>query len=209
MYARRYQNALTLLGLSTKPQHALNKYHLEALNISLPKALYEYYRVAGTQSQLSSTFNRLLPPSDLVISQERLVFMEENQAVVCWGLPIKHSEDNPIVEQALNINGDFSDWHSEGVRCADFLLANLYWHASFGGGLEYSAIALTDADLKEKLDTTFPLLSQIGKLSTYGCQNCAMSYIQTGDDWHLYGGFQDYELQASIGQTIGVKWQDL
>lgn len=209
MYARRYKDAFTMLGLPLKSQHTLNHSEFQELNVSLPKALHEYYEIAGMENQPRSTFNRLLSPKDLVVSHERLVFMEENQAIVCWGLAVNDLEENPTVEQALNINGELSDWHSEGVSCADFLLANLYWQASFGGGLPYSAISIVDAEFQVKLDNSFSLLSKIGKLSIYGRQNCAIAYLQMGDQWHLYGGFQSHELQSQIGHEISINWQDL
>jgi hypothetical protein len=52
------------------------------LVLRAPTALREYCRVAGRADDFNCAHDRLLPPSDWRLESRRLVFMDENQAVV-------------------------------------------------------------------------------------------------------------------------------
>jgi hypothetical protein len=51
----------------------------------LPAALSRLYRERGACAP-GQTYNRLLAPADLILAGGHLVFCEENQAVVSWGI---------------------------------------------------------------------------------------------------------------------------
>jgi hypothetical protein len=56
--------------------------------------------------------------------------MEENQAVVHWGLSVKRlSEDDPVVHQRANADG--AKWYSEKMRFSKFLARMYNWQAGF------------------------------------------------------------------------------
>jgi hypothetical protein len=71
------------------------------LGVRLPRALRDYYLVAGGERVLNRAFNRLCAPRDWELHKGKLIFLEENQTVVVWGVTAfaRPSED-PGVSQA-------------------------------------------------------------------------------------------------------------
>src|SRR5262249_38986158 len=68
------------------------------LGVQVPAALRDYYSVAGRERRFSACHHRLLPPQQWAIDQQRLIFMEENQGVVCWGVSTRNPDvDDPPV----------------------------------------------------------------------------------------------------------------
>jgi hypothetical protein len=104
------------------------------LGTQLPSALREYYLVAGRFDRLNRAHNRLYPPHDWFADAGKLVFMEENQEVAYWGVPITDDpEDDPPVLQGVNVSDQPIEWYPEDGRCAEFLLVMLHWQAVCGG----------------------------------------------------------------------------
>lgn len=100
----------------------------EALRIGLPAAMREYYLVAGETDRLNRSHNVLFRLEDLRFEQNFLVFMEENQAVVHWGIAMSDLDHpDPIVWQ--RVNSDPSEWHSEHITFSTFITKNLEWQA--------------------------------------------------------------------------------
>ncbi|MGO9114246.1 MAG: hypothetical protein ACLP9L_33950 [Thermoguttaceae bacterium] len=54
--------------------------------MSISAALRDYYLVAGRERRFNCCLNRLLPPQEWLVDKHRLIFMEENQAVLSWGV---------------------------------------------------------------------------------------------------------------------------
>jgi hypothetical protein len=71
----------------------------QSLNIKLPAVLREYYLIIGKNEKVNDSHNKLLGPDTIYFTEDRyLVFYEENQGVVQWG--IKESDlsiGNPSV----------------------------------------------------------------------------------------------------------------
>jgi hypothetical protein len=102
------------------------------LGIRLPAPLRDYYLKVG-RHKINRVHNRLWPPEALEISQGRLVFMEENQGVVFWGVRSRSEAADPLVYQTTEL--DDGEWVAES-KCSQFLPAMLCWQA-VGGGLPY------------------------------------------------------------------------
>jgi hypothetical protein len=100
------------------------------LGVQLPAAVRDYYRMAGRLDQLNKAHNLLFTPEKLRVEDGHLWFMEENQAVVHWGLPVKRlAEGDPIVYQRANV--DDAKWYSEKKRFSTFLIRMYDWQAGF------------------------------------------------------------------------------
>ena len=88
-YQRLYRQAFETLGRPLKSDDKVPEEELLAaerrLGLRIPKALADFYRCAGRAADRTSVFNKLLPPAELAVQSGKLVFMEENQAVVLWG----------------------------------------------------------------------------------------------------------------------------
>ena len=105
----------------------------ERLQLRLPRALADYYLLAGALD-LNRQHNRLYPPSALEIMDQKLIFMEENQAVVLWGMGLQELNlPDPIVFQACN---DLPlEWYSEEMPFSDFILKMWRWQFGLDPGL--------------------------------------------------------------------------
>jgi hypothetical protein len=104
-FAGRYRALFALLGQPLKPEDGWSPDTLAHLNLEgvrLPEALRAYYLVAGNERRLNHSFNRLLALEDVFVEAGRLVFMEENQNVVYWG--VSGDDANPMVEQGVNLH---------------------------------------------------------------------------------------------------------
>lgn len=106
----------------------------------LPAVLKDYYLTLGKHAAINYSHNRLLKPDQIGFSQdEYLIFYEENQAVVYWG--IKQSDlslsDPPVYG---NYSGDEMnpDWHQECATTGGFLLLMAVYNGVLGG-LQFNA----------------------------------------------------------------------
>ena len=103
------------------------------------RVLLGYYLIAGRERRFNACHNRLLPPSDWSIDQKRLIFMEENQSVLWWGVSIRNPDsDDPPVSQGLD-EGPIT-WRPEHRRCSVFLAVMLH-HQAVSGGFRFCGSA--------------------------------------------------------------------
>ncbi|MFN7972773.1 MAG: hypothetical protein U0166_10565 [Acidobacteriota bacterium] len=101
------------------------------LGFALPCALRDYYLVLGAVPKLNRVHNRLLAPSELQPEEGFLVFLEENQGVVSWGIPLSIiAEEDPVVWQRTN-TPPFR-WLSEEKTFVAFLESMFTWYAEGG-----------------------------------------------------------------------------
>jgi hypothetical protein len=102
------------------------------LGLRVPAALREYYLVAGRERRFNSCCDRLLPPSEWTVDKQRLVFMEENQAICVWGVSIRdpRSDDPPVFER---IGEEPPSWSQVQRKCSHFLAAMLHHQAVSDG----------------------------------------------------------------------------
>lgn len=106
----------------------------------LPKQLRKYYLALGKNESINFSHNRLFTPSEIDFSDDGyLIFYEENQVVVYWGIKAPDLRlDNPPVYGNYSPNNASSDWHLEATTTEDFLLLMAVYNGTFGG-LKYNA----------------------------------------------------------------------
>lgn len=137
---------------------------LEArLSIVLPQNLRTYYRTLGIHENINYSHNRLLKPNEIKFSDDRyLIFYEENQGVVSWG--IKEDDlgfDNPPV-YGNYFSDEVTDWHLETTSIDDFFLLMAVYNGTLGG-LKYHAIFLdkVEPDTVSFIETHWKIVSKI------------------------------------------------
>ena len=109
------------------------------LKVGIPAALRDYYLVAGRERRFNRCLNRFLSPDQWTIDQKRLVFLEDQQRAMCWGVSVQSKKaDDPPISQGFN--DDEISWHPECRKCSKFLMSLLFYHAA-NGGLPYSGRA--------------------------------------------------------------------
>jgi hypothetical protein len=95
------------------------------LKLKLPLAFREYYEFAG-KVPINTEHNILYSPSKLKIWKGKLLFMEENQRVVFWGLDTQElDQTDPQVFQAAN--SEPITWYSEQKPFSEFILSMWRW----------------------------------------------------------------------------------
>jgi hypothetical protein len=127
-YRRRFRE---ILGNSLRPADGLGDAKvakaLRKCGLLIPRALAEYYAVAGHHA-MNSAHNRLRTIDKLEWRGDRLVFMEENQWVAYWGIDrAAVREANPIVWQAPNTEPEPLEWYEEPYLLNQFLMAMWRW----------------------------------------------------------------------------------
>ena len=114
----------------------------QRLGIKVPQSLRDYY----LEQRFNKSCNRLLTPKDWEVDQTRLMFMEENQRVLWWGVSVRNPDNqDPPVSQGLN--DDPIPWYREHAKCSVFLAMMLHYQA-VNGGFRFCGSAYFDEDLK-------------------------------------------------------------
>ena len=135
----------------------------KSLGIKIPAALRAYALVAGRERRFNRSFQQWLPPAKWTVDRKRLVFMDENQSVVNWGVSL--TGPDPVVWQ--RINDDESPWQRECRRCSEFIAVILHYNA-VGGGLEF---------IEHGDGTTPKLLRRVkARFKCYGTANGMTAY---------------------------------
>jgi hypothetical protein len=130
MFKRKYSGAFkTLLGRNLKQGDGFDARELaqceKRLKLKLPKAFREYYEFAG-KLPVNTEHNILYDPQRLTICNGKLLFMEENQRVVFWGLHAQEpNQADPQVFQA--INSEPIQWFSQEKPFSVFILSMWRW----------------------------------------------------------------------------------
>lgn len=119
-------------------------------DLKLPKVLRDYYLTLGKHQAINNSFNRLLKPKGQVgFSDDRyLIFYEENQAVVFWG--IKEADltaGNPKVFGNYDPVNQTEDWFEDSADTEKFLLSMALLNGTLGG-LKYNANKINEEELK-------------------------------------------------------------
>ena len=114
------------------------------LNIAMPAKLREYYLTLGKHEAINYSHNRLLKPGgEIEFSPDGyLVFYEENQGVVYWGIK---KEDllnpNPPVYGGYTSEDGTANWYLELPTTETSLLMLAVYNGVLGG-LKYNANGL-------------------------------------------------------------------
>jgi hypothetical protein len=96
------------------------------LGFSLPKALRDYHKTIGNCRELNNYHNRILEIDKIFIDESFLVFAEENQNVVYWGIKTTSLDEiNPIIWQIRN--EEKQEYYSEDKTFTEFMTELFDW----------------------------------------------------------------------------------
>jgi hypothetical protein len=210
-YSIKYREAIETLAKPVTAEDGVPAGEIVAgehrLDIRLPSALREYYLIAGQLERLNCAHNRLYSPRDWFVDAGKLVFMEENQQVVFWGISIgKDPVDDPPVLQGVNVAGQPIEWHPEHGSCSEFLLMMLHWQAVCGGmaltaGADISPMTLT------RIRAGFPFVGEMGGMLTFARDGGTACVIGEGEALQLFvGGRAEHDFNLIVAEFahIGV-----
>lgn len=98
----------------------------QRLGCSVPAALRDFYLAVGRQPVITSSFQRFAEPTEWTMSEEKIVFLEENQGVCYWA-----TDPQSRVYQAADLKDP--EWYEELFDLAEFLRVLLYYQMAQGG----------------------------------------------------------------------------
>lgn len=132
-YADHFRSlAFRFLGRELESSHGYAAATLDKaaarLGHPLPLALRGFYRAAGRFAPFSSAHNRVLPPPELYIDSDYLIFMDENQSVVTWGFRVVELDQTDPTPWQRN-NTPPVAWYSEERSFTALLLSMFEWYA--------------------------------------------------------------------------------
>lgn len=178
------------------------------LGVEIPAALRDFYLVAGRERRFSASLHRVLPPSEWFLDKQRLIFMEENQTVLWWGVSTRNPDsDDPPVSQRIN-DGPIA-WVPEHRRCSVFLAVTLHYNAVSGGFRFCGSGDAPEQSAYRFKDHGWTCYGEVNSLLAYSRPNQAVCLIPPGNlpfmqRWSvLAGGKTKGDLRA-IADELGV-----
>jgi hypothetical protein len=177
------------------------------LGVRLPAVLRDYYLLAGRFDRFNRAHNALLRPEEWTVDGGKLVFLEENQCVVFWGVEaVTSPSDDPLVYQGQKVRGRPTNRYLEHERCSEFLLVMLHLQAVWGG---YEFLGGTEVASKalEKFLTGWTPVGSVNELLAFNRNGKVACVIKSMGSSQLYVGGrteQDFktiedELEAIVG----------
>lgn len=212
-FTRVFRGIFERFGYPLTARHAVAQPTLavaeQRLGIRIPRVLRDYYLIAGRERRFGASLNRLLAPRDWEIDKNYLIFMDENQAVVRWGVSLRsHNVEDPPVRQG--VNGDIISWYPEHRRCSKFLAVMLQYNA-VNGGFPYCALTNVSShagyDFKKHGWTFY---GEVNSLRAYGRQNQALCLLPPGDlpfmdKWSVLTGGKTKSDLRQIADEVGLE----
>lgn len=179
------------------------------LNLRLPRTLREFYLKAGGRGDINREHNRLLAPSEIVKQGGVLVFYEENQAVVLWGIEVGALglDDPPVVSAD---NGGRLLWQEDREHLSAFLTDMLLWQAVNGQTL-YGGIGRASSEAVARAGSEW---QQIGLGPSAGgkalLRDGQLLYVVSRDPTdaapEVFGGGRTTADLVALTQTFSVAW---
>jgi hypothetical protein len=170
------------------------------LGVRLPGPLRDYYLSVG-KHPINYVHNRLWSPDALEIAQRRLVFMEENQNVVFWGVRSRTSAVNPMVFQTTELED--GDWFAE-ARCSEFLAAMMCWQAVMGGLPHLGQSGLVALAAARRLTRGWSLAGRIHEMSAFVTDGRVLFVIKQVESAILYLGSHSREDFQALASKLGI-----
>lgn len=176
----------------------------KSLGVVAPKALLDYYVVAGREKRFNDAHNQLLSCQGWEVHQKRLLFMAENQGVVFWSVSLGNPENSdPAVWQAGN--EEPYEWYLENRKCSTFIAVMLHYQAVLGG-MKFCANAPINPSLKRKLKNGWTSYGTDNGLTAYSRPNQVVCIEK--EMGVLAAGKTKKDLDA-IAVDLGLSWEYL
>jgi hypothetical protein len=210
-FQQQYRSLFAQFGYPLKPSAGVTEKQIAAaekrLGVRVPAALREFYLVAGKERRFNHCHNRLLGPERWAVDRGRLMFMEENQSVLWWGVPVgKRAAADPMVAQGLN--DEPITWQSISMKCSAFLIANLCWHAVCGGLPHCGNASAPETSTYRFEKHGWTPRGKLGGVSTYSRQDqvvCLSPPAGFMTRWAIFAGAKTEKLLQSLCEELGVQ----
>lgn len=187
MFTDSYRDIFATVGVQLRSEDGCASAELEdaerRLGIKIPVSLKEYYLLSGREKRINQFHNRLLLPEKWSIDSSHLVFMEENQSVVYWGISAApESKTDAGVFQGVNLRDKGIDWHAEHDSCFTFLNVMAIWHASFGGAAANTAVGYVQEEpARSTLEEGWQFVGEVNAMRAYKQVGRAICFLKWED----------------------------
>ncbi|MCE9528478.1 MAG: hypothetical protein K8R36_20740 [Planctomycetales bacterium] len=210
-FKNHYRSLFKSFGYPLKPSHALPASVIskaeKRLGIKVCPALRDYYLVAGRERRFNQCHNHLLPPTEWRLEKKLLLFLEENQWVVFWGVPIANpqTKDPPVYTA---VNDEPLVWHREHTRTSGFLAHMLHYHA-VSGGMPFRASCIAPQTRYRMQDHGWKSYGKINNQYVYSRQGqiifLAPSSLPFIDGWMIDVAASSKEGLKNIQEEMGLE----
>lgn len=173
MFIDSYRDTFASVGVQLRDEDGCPATEIDdaeaRLGIKVPVSLREYYLFSGREKRINQIHNRLRPPEKWSVKSNYLVFMEENQCVVYWGVPAEQGPNTDApVSQGVNLREKGVEWHAEHDSCFTFLNVVAIWHASYGGAVANTAVGYVQEKAARKaLDGAWQFVGEVNAMRAY------------------------------------------
>ena len=180
----------------------------ERLGVRLPHGLRMLYERTGCLRSLHAAHNTLVALDELDFAGDHLIFYEENQGVVAWGIARPRlSEPNPPVDQGQPPRADGGPWvfFPEFTSISEFLRCQAAWQA-VQGGLPFVGVKEGFSDGVRAITEAFgvpPL--QSASMRAWPLKNGVI--VETGDGY-VGLGTQEADTFLTVTAKIGIAIDD-
>jgi hypothetical protein len=216
-FANAFRTTYAALGRPLRRRDGMALSRIRAaekwLGVVVPPVLRDYYHVAGQETKFNAVFNRLLPPEEWFVDRKRLVFFEENQQVVYWGVPATNPSgigdprtlpDDPPVYQGVSAERIY--WSREHRNCSTFLLVLLHWHGAFAGALPATATAVTTPGLRRRLRKTWHFVGEVNHMQAFSKPGKTVCHLNWEDGWRVFAGAVNRPKLEEIGEELELRF---
>jgi hypothetical protein len=208
-WAEQFRGPLTDITGRAAQSHGYAPRTVEAaaarLGLGLPEPLRDYDLSVGRHA-INQAHNRLWPPDALEVSQGRLVFMEENECVVFWGVGIRSMAADPIV--FLTDDLEDGDWWARETRCSRFLSTMMCWQA-VGGGLPHTGCTeMIDATEARRALRGWPSVGRLNDLTAFVRDGRVVCVLTDDDSAQLHVGARSRRDFLALSSELGVEVEE-
>lgn len=205
-FISQYRAAFEAVGRPLTASDAMNEDELEAAQLRLghhlPKALLDFYRVAGNAGYFQNLIVLIKPENWRINSDDRLIFLQDFYGVNQSALELPTALDDP------NIYDDISGLTNE--TCSHCLIFWLYYEAMLGQQMPFVAEVMNDLDQStfNLIDSTWNLLIKYCDERVYN-QSGRVIYLSpygfgSNRTWHMWIGVTKHYMLEEISHELGV-----
>lgn len=206
-YGQIYQTLFETLGRPLTPTDEIPNDILveteQRLGFFIPTALRVFYLMAGHAVDFTCAHDRFLAPKDWRLEDDKLIFMEENQEVVIYGIAWEANQ-NPDPPVFMTATDEPQVWHQVCQSCSEFIRVSIHWAAAFGGALPALGTATVAPALKEILDRNWTFQGQVNEMWAYGRQNQSVCFLQWGKNWRVFVGATSKNELSLLAEEFGI-----
>lgn len=125
-----------ILGRALEASEGVDNQSIEVaekkLEVKFPEALKDFYLNVGKIGLFTDAFEFFAKPKQIYVKANKLVFLEENQAVLSWGVDLNDLGKDVIpVYHSPNIGDQENDvvWYTEALPLPEFLELIMYYQS--------------------------------------------------------------------------------